>query len=344
MSSKDIEEVLFKQGILFDLDIGRWAGIRKLDKSDLLLSQLNPNAIHLGHKRLIPKEAIEKVTEIEGKARHVLAKCSSEFPIAGARFVRYPMLEFLITELTTLKAKFLYEAKELIKDYPKLRAQQLDTLNAQARALADEKLANIQDKKSAAALEIEAWFNDQKQKNFESFPEVEKLESRFRFQWRLFKVSSADSLSKVSAEQAIEAHQKLQADLNEWIEETAVLMHKTLGQAAANAKALLEKQGKLNPKNLKPLFDAFDAFKAVDFTESDLQKKLMEIKEQFAVNVKGSIDYELSAEEINNSDDAKKQISGLLSKLGDLAIDKVAEEAGAEAVQKLSGFKRSIKL
>ena len=81
----------------------------------------------------------------------------------------------------------------------------------------------------------------------------------------MFKVSSANSLNGISAEDALEASQKLQQDLQGWIHETAILMHKTLGEAAAHAKDLLEKQGKLNPKNLKPLFDAFEVFKSIDF-------------------------------------------------------------------------------
>ncbi len=337
------EEVLFKQGILFDLDIGRWMAIRKLDKNDLLLTNINPDAIHLGHKKLIPKEAVAKLGAIIGAARGALNSCSSEFPIAGARFVRFPVLPELLMTLKSLKKQFEEEVVLLMKAYPILRQEQIKVLNTQAQSLADERIAKTE-KKDEQAL-IKMWVQEQQVKNQESFPDPDKLKEKFRFEWRIFKVSAADSLNGISTEDALAAGQKMQGDLQEWIHETATLMHKTLGQAAAHAKELLEKQGKMNPKNLKPLFDAFDAFKNLDFAGSDVQKQLNDIKTKFAyTKAEGVIDYEKSAIAINASEFAQKDLKSLLDTLGNLAVDKVAQDAGEKAIMNLQGYKRKLDL
>jgi len=346
MSDQSIEDVLFKQGILFDLDIGRWAAHKKLDKDDLFLHQINPNAFHLGHKKLMPKESIEKIQKIESAARSALMTCSADFPIAGARFVRYPVLESLQKKLTDLKGKYHEEVEQFLKNYPELRDKQTNVLNEQADLLADEKLSKLADpdpvKKKEAEDAIKDWRDRQYQKNKNAFPTEDKLQEKFRFEWRLFKVSAADSLTAVSPEQALEAHKKLQGDLQEWIQETAVLMHKALGEAAAHANELLKKQGKLNPKNLKPLFDAFETFKALDFGKSDITKVLDDLKQKYAYLSDGKIDFEKSAAGINSTEAAKEGLKEVLASLSEFAIDEIAEEKGQEAMVNLTEYKRTV--
>lgn len=342
--SKNIEDVLFKQGILFDLDVGRWSATKKLKFLDLNLPNLDPNAINLGHKKLLPKSAIKAIQELESKARSALASCSSDFPIAGARFVRYPVLDTLLEKLTELKLKFHAEVKTLLANYPDIRDKQLEVLNKQAESIAGNLRKDSMKKEELD--EIDGWLTNQFVRNEQAFLDVEKLKEKFKFEWRMFQISSSDSLEGVSADQALEAQKKLQADLQSWVAETAVIMHQTLGEAAANAKALLEKQGKLNPKNLKPLFDAFEAFKSIDFAESDLQKTLDDIKKQYAYLNKENtgIDYETTASMLNDSPDAKQNLKDLLASLGKYALEDVAMEAGKETLQKVVGAGRMMNL
>jgi hypothetical protein len=342
-SSPGIEDVLFKQGILFDLDVGRWQAAKKLNVDDLHLPNLDKGAFHLGHKKLLPKHAVAKIQEIESKARSTLASCSSDFPIAGARFVRYPVLEGLLEKLTSLKIKFHIEVKALLTQYPELKKQQLAHLNSQAEKIAEKQLQQGDAKPSKQLQdEINGWLKNQYIKNENAFLEMDELKARFRFEWRMFQVSAADGLSHVSADQAIEAHKKLQGDLQEWIAETAVIMHKTLGEAAANAKALLEKQGKLNPKNLKPLFEAFEAFKSIDFSDSDIKKTLDDIKEKYAYSTKDKdgIDFETSATMLNNNPHAMTNLKELLESIGKYAVEDIAKEAGQVALAKVTGHVR----
>ena len=344
MSSTGVEEVLFSQGVLFDLHISRWMAIRKLEKDDLLLLAIDPDAIHLGHKKLLPKTSLAILAKIESNARRTLYQMSADFPIARARFVRYPVLQQLITYLKAARAEFDATVQLLLKDYKTLRSQQLTVLNEQARKIAYQKLAEIDPKDKKKKDEIENWLAHQIVKNDESFPDPAELPKKFKFEWRMFKVSPTESVAGLSQEEALLASAKLQDDLLQWVSETSTLMHKALGEAAAKAKKMLDEQGKINPKNLKPLFDAFDTFKAIDFGNSDVHKQLEDIKKAYAFVSDGKVDYEKSANMLNASEISKDKLASLLSTVSKLAIDEVAIEAGKQAVMSIEKSKRVLQL
>ena len=100
----------------------------------------------------------------------------------------------------------------------------------------------------------------------------------------MFKVNPLEGSSEISgieAEDLAQQQEIFQKDMANWVKEQSTKMHQILGEAALRAKELLEKQGKLNPKNLKPLFDAFEAFKAVDFAGSGFQKAVSDIEKNY---------------------------------------------------------------
>lgn len=344
MSSTGIEEVLFSQGVLFDLHISRWMAIKKLEKDDLLLLSVDPDAIHLGHKKLLPKVALASLAQLESEARRILYQMSADFPIARARFVRFPVLGQLLSSLKTIKEVFDENVQILLKDYKALRTQQLTVLNEQAKKLALQKLSEISpdDKPKRAA--IDNWLANQIVKNDNSYPDPDILPEKFKFEWRMFKVSPVDAVVNLSPQEALQAHQKLQDDLLEWIKETSMMMHKALGAAAAKANKMLTEQGKLNPKNLKPLFDAFEMFKAIDFGDSDVQNQIDNIKKAYAYVSDGKVDYEKSANMLNTSELSKEKLANLLETMGKLAVDEVAIEAAKQTVLKIEKSKRVLQL
>lgn len=348
---KEVEpiQVLFDKGTLLDLYIGRWAGIRRLQPDDMLIENLNQEALYLGHKKLLPKQAMEKLVQLEGKARTTLAKKSLDFPVGGARFVYYKALPEVLLLMKGLKAKWDVAVDELIANYPELRDQQLKVLDEQAERLALEDL-----KKVPIALQephrakLEAWKLRQRGENESLYPTAQELRMRFPFQWRMFKVSALqgiEELSTLEADELIAAKETLKKDLQEWVKTAATEMHKALGIAAAHANSLLSKQGKLNPKNLKPLFEAFETFKAIDFTgNSEFQGYVDELKAKFGASVNEENDYEKIADMLNDSDFAKENLKSLLAKVGELAVEDVAQKAGAQAISKVGEFSRFVDL
>lgn len=343
-----IHKILFDKGILMNLYIGRWAALRKLRPGDMLMEKINEDAYYLGHKKLLPKKAMEKLVTLEGKARTALAKRSLDFPVGGGRFVYYKTLDEVFTVLNDLKKQWDEEVEILIADYPVLREEQLKALDSQADNLAKEELKKAQDQKEHEVKwsQLQGWLETQRKENRELYPPVEVLKTKFPFEWRVFNVSAPtglEQMSSLSAEQLAAAQKKLQDDMQSWVKEAATLMHKALGEAAAQAKSLLEKNGKLHPKNLKPLFEAFESFKAIDFTgQSAFLKTVEEVKKKYGVEKDGSIDYELTAGAINYSDFMKAGLGELLGSMAKLAVDEVAVEAGKEAISKVGEFSRFV--
>lgn len=346
----EITNILFDKGTLMDLYIGRWAAIKKLQPDDVLLENVDTDALYLGHKKLLPKKAMEKLVTLEGKARVALSKRSIEFPIGGGRFVYYKALPEVLKLLGDLQKQWAEEVATLIQDYPNLRELQLQALDEQAKKLATEALkkTNSQAEHEAEYARLETWREQQRTENKELYPTADELKAKFPFDWRMFKVSPLQGLEQMStldAGELLAAQSKLKADLEKWVKEAATVMHKALGEAAAQANKLLEKNGKLNPKNLKPLFEAFETFKAIDFTgSSSFQKTIEEVKQKFGIEKDGQIDYELTAGALNVDDYQKAGLTTLLGTMAKLAVEETAQAAGQEAISKVGEFSRFVAL
>jgi hypothetical protein len=171
----------------------------------------------------------------------------------------------------------------------------------------------------------------------------------FSFQWRMFRVSAltgAEEYTTLQHQDLVAAQDALKRDLQQWVARATMEMHRALGEAALNAKNLLEKNGKVQPRNLKPLFDAFETFKAIDFTgSSSFQDIVNRLKTQFGVtDAQGNVNYELSASNINHLSSSMEQFKELLGQVADLAQDDVAKEAGLAALSKVGEFKRFIEV
>jgi len=165
----------------------------------------------------------------------------------------------------------------------------------------------------------------------------------------MFKISAADgmtALGTMEKDELLAAQKKIKDDMQKWVKEASAALHKKLGESALHAAELLKKQGKLNPKNLRPLFDAFEEFKAVDFTgSSDFHAKIEDIRKKFmAMDENGKVDFTKIAESVNATKAGMDSFNDLLGSLGTLAVDSVAEGAGISSLTKVGEFKRLVEL
>ncbi|MDB6078842.1 MAG: hypothetical protein JWO82_2589, partial [Akkermansiaceae bacterium] len=82
-------EAICRRGVLCATSVRYWRGCKRLKAEDLGLdpAQVSQRLIQLGHKRLVPREALAAFALIESRA-HALIEASS-FPFLGgiARFV-----------------------------------------------------------------------------------------------------------------------------------------------------------------------------------------------------------------------------------------------------------------
>lgn len=336
---QELTEALFQRGALMGLHIGRWTAVKKMAASDMLMTEVDLDAIYLGHKKLLPKKATEKLIEIEGKARTALAHKSLEFPLAGARFVTYASVPKVVTKLGELKAEWDREVNALIEQYPDLRTRQLALLETQAQKFIHEELRKFGAVSTEEAwknrkLELDEWLVKQRQLNLSFYPaNVEDLRKKFSFNWRMFRISALDGIHDLDADEVREAQATLKADLQNWVKAASGAMHQSLGEAAANAKALLEKNGKLQPRNLQPLFNAFESFISVDFTgQSTFRQTIDTIKKKFLVqNPDGTYNLPATMDNMGN-EVSRAEFSGLLNTMSNLAVEEVADKAGIAAI------------
>ena len=347
-SNDNATEVLFERGTLLDLFIGKPTFQKKLRPNDLLVEGIDPKAVYLGHKFLLSKKATERLTQIEGQARSTLADKSLEFPLSGARFVYYASLQDVLEEMRKLKTAWGVAVSELIRKYPDLKTEQLAVLDKQCETLAASALSKATMGRADLQKKLDSWVAAQKLENRSLYPSADSLPKMFSFEWRMFKVSGLtgmESMSSLQADDLLNAQNQLREDLQKWVRSAAVEMHKSLGDAAANALNLLNKNDKMQPRNLKPLFNAFETFKAVDFTgASSFQEVIDRMRSTFGViDTQGELDYDRIADNLNNGP-GMESFRKLLEKVSTLAVDKVAEEAGLNSLRSVGDLKRVIEV
>ena len=347
----DTSELLFDRGTLVDLYIGKPTFQRKLKPGSLLLKDvINEEVLQLGNKRLMPKEALALHTTLEGQARVALASRSLEFPISGARFVTYEALPGLLRRLQALKNEWEAATRQFTEKYHELREKQLEALDKQTEDLMHKQLEMMplaeRSKRSSDLLE---WQDEERAATRKLYPAVDEVPKSFHFSWRMFRVSSLEqgkTHGLLSDGEIAEAQEAMREDLRKWVRTAVTEAHKALGETAKQARELFEKQGKLNPKNLRPLFEAFETFSAIDFTgRSDWRTQVEAAKSRFIVkDTEGNIDMERTASAINSTSFASGEFKQLLDSIGTLAVDQTAQEAGFTALAKVGEFKRLIEV
>ena len=76
-----------RKGVLVTLHIGRWRARRKLDPEDLGLDPRASDAIcqsiELGHKLLLPRATLDRLSRLESKGRANLARHSLDTRIGS---------------------------------------------------------------------------------------------------------------------------------------------------------------------------------------------------------------------------------------------------------------------
>ena len=94
-----------RRGVLVATSVRYWRGCKRLNPEDLGLdpAHVSDRLIQLGHKRLIPREALQTFALIESRVQATVE--SSSFPFLGGigRFVPNSRLEDLNDKLETLR-------------------------------------------------------------------------------------------------------------------------------------------------------------------------------------------------------------------------------------------------
>jgi hypothetical protein len=177
MQNQPLLDVLTREGVLISVSVRYWRAAKKLRPEDLGLDpdDVTERLISLGHKKLLPREALATFALIESRA-HALVEAGT-FPFLNGlgRFLPNAKLEEVTGRLRELEREFISAQAGFMRSYAQLRRQA-----SQEWHTAAEKLVQEPDRVVAT---IEA-----------SFPAPEQMGRYFTFATQLFQIRAPENL------------------------------------------------------------------------------------------------------------------------------------------------------
>ena len=314
--------VLMREGVLLKVSISFWRGHKKLRPEDIGLEKrdLSDRLISLGHKKLLPKEALAELSLIEGRA-HALVEANT-FPFLNgiAHFLPNARLAEVNQKLEELEDAFWVAKARFLKKYSSLR----QSASKEWREMA-EKLVKDPDRLVAT---IDA-----------SFPYPNQMDRFYGFNTQFFQIAMPQNLAAelvdVGDQQAlVDARQKAAEDASAKIRNgvesfvadcVASLREQTAQLCEDMLRSINNSETGVHQKTLNRLVRFIDQFKQMNFVNDwEMEQQLEAVKSQLLTK---------SAEEYRDSKTAQNRLKQGLSQLANQARE-LAKQDASELVQR----------
>jgi hypothetical protein len=317
--------VLTREGVLLSVSVRYWRAAKKLKAEDLGLDPdtVTDHLISLGHKKLVPREALKAFALIESRA-HALVDANT-FPFLGgiAHYLPNSKLVEVTHRLEELEREFRAEQQRFISDYGCLR---LDA----AREWWDAARRLVHDPDRLVAT-IET-----------SFPQADEMDRYFSFNTHVFQVSipegtpqmeliaAGDRQAVVDARNraAQEAGRKIRHGAEQFVSDCVATLRQETAKLCDEMLRSIQsgKTHGVHQKTLNRLVRFIDQFKQLNFAgDREMEQQLERVRKEFLAK---------TAEEYR--DDAKAQVR-LTQGIKDLA-DAAREMAQADAREIVQRF------
>jgi predicted transcriptional regulator len=277
-----------------------------------MIEAVSPAAIHLGHRKLLPKKALAPLVNIEAESRASVAKRSLPFPVSGTRFISVNALDEVVEFLDKQKTRWDQEVSGLVSNYEDLKNQQFEVLMSEAKKLGADNAD---------------WLDKQAAKIKTQYPPVSAVNGMFRFGWHIFKINSVSDSSANA----------LLVDVKEWAEKSVEEIHKELGAVGTHVLEIIASKKKLHEKNVVPLLNAFKTFQAVEFSGKSEARQLVDEITAFLISF-GTIPEAVVI--LNSSQETMATFQALLEDLATLENDSAAKGGGLKGLYSVGEFKR----
>lgn len=310
-------DAIANEGVLASVSIRYWRAAKKLEAQDLGLNdrQIADRLIVLGHKRLLPRDALARFALIESRAHAAVERGS--FPFLGglARYVPNRNLAKLNEVLDGLKAEFEAEIDSFMDRYEDLRTSALGEWRSAARGL-DVPVGEFVDRIAA------------------TFPSGMRLRQRFHFDAHFYQVAAPESVrlqaTNASEQAAVlnaralvarQAAEKLARDTESFVSDCVATLREQTAQICEEMLASM-KSGKtegVHQKTLNRLLGFIDQFKTMNFAGDEaLETMLANARRELLGK---------TAEEYRDSAAAQAQLAKGLKQLGDEARRLATQES-----------------
>lgn len=317
MNDHHLLDVLTREGVLINVSVRYWRAAKKLQAADLGLDPDNiaDRLISLGHKKLLPREALAPFALIESRA-HALVDAST-FPFLNGlgHFLPNQKLAEVTGKLNRLETEFRSAQADFMERYGRLRASALQEWHDAAQRLvqagADQIVAGIQD----------------------AFPPASRLERHFTFAVNLFQIRVPERLEtdlvSAGAQQEIiqarqqaaqEARAKIAAGVETFVGDcVASLREQTAQLCDEMLQSMREGKTGVHQRTLNRLVAFMDEFKALNFAgDQQLQERLEEVRRQFLTR---------TAEEYRDNDKARLRLQSGIANLANAAREMARADA-----------------
>ncbi|MEO5715981.1 MAG: DUF3150 domain-containing protein [Luteolibacter sp.] len=305
-------DAICQRGVLVSTSIRFWRGCKRLKPEDLGLdpSQVSDRLIQLGHKRLIPRDALADFSLIESRA-HATVEGSS-FPFLGgiARFVPNPRLGEITRNLDALRSEFDEALDRFVSGYSIMRDKAMVEWRQAAQHMsgsAEHLIATIE----------------------QSFPPAGEISKRFAFETQMFQIAAPENIRleiadgitefEVASDRrriADEATQRLHAELDGFVRESVASLRQETARLASDVLATIDasKNG-VHQRTLNRLSTFIDSFRSLNFAGDQHLESTLERFRRDLLN--------RSAEDYRNNPGAMASLTDGLNRLRENAVELV---------------------
>lgn len=301
-------DVLTREGVLINVSIRFWRGCKKLRPEDLGLdaSQVSDRLISLGHKRLLPKDALGELNLIEGRAHALIEGNTFPFLNGLGHFLPNPRLQEVMDKLKLLETEFWQARQAFLDRYASLRASAAEEWLAMAQRLVTDP------KRLVSTIE-------------QSFPMPHQMHRHFGFDTHLFQITlperlELDLISVEDQEKIIDAREKASQEASTKIrQQTEMFVAECVATLREQTAQLCEDmlhsiQGSdkgVHQKTLNRLIHFIDQFKQMNFAnDTEMERRLEQVRRELLSR---------TAEEYRDSAFARQQLVQGLSRLSNEA-------------------------
>lgn len=328
MEQNPLLDVLTRAGVLINVSVRYWRGCKKLRPEDLGLkqTQVSDRLISLGHKRLLPKEALADLALIEGRAHALIDQNTFPFLNGLGHFLPNARLEEVTTKLKELEQEFWRAKRDFFDHYSHHR----QTAQAEWRQMARKLTPNVETLLAA----IEG-----------SFPLSHGLEKLFGFNWTLFHISLPESCSVDAVDfedqqviaasrrlAASEAGRKIRRETEEFVAECVASMREQTAKLCEEMlHSIKTSETGVHQKTLNRLVRFIDQFKAMNFAnDEEMEAQLERARTELLSR---------TAEEYRDSRVARRRLVQGLTALSEHARQ-LAQADATQIVERFGGMGR----
>jgi hypothetical protein len=319
-SNTDLLSVLTREGVLINASVRYPRFHKKLNPADLGLEpgQVSERLMSLGHKRLLPREALAELALVESRT-HALVERST-FPFLGGlgHFLPNGKLVEVQEQLNAQGVHFRQAQENFLSAYRDLRADALEEWREATR-----QLARSRDEAACLYEQIAV-----------SFPAREKLAERFAFEVHLFQIAVPGDLGmelvtfaeqnevrRARREASEAAARQIRAGVEGFVGDCVVELRRQTAQLCEDMLASM-REGKtegVHQKTLNRLTRLIEDFRQLNFAgDTEMEVQLDRVRRELLGR---------SAEDYRQNPSATRSLEAGLSQLRDHARELAGQDA-----------------